>query len=85
MRRSVLLAAAIVILGGVLFSIRIVTATQYPELLLSQGIEEMGRGEYERALERFKMAALCLLMYLISVFFACDGFNVTIYNYLESP
>jgi len=57
MRRSVSLAAAMVILGGVLFSIRIVKATQYPELLLSQGIEEMGRGEYERALERFKRAA----------------------------
>jgi Flp pilus assembly protein TadD len=57
MRRSVLLAMAVVILGGVLFSIRIVKATQYPELLLSQGIEEMGREEYEKALERFKKAA----------------------------
>lgn len=57
MTRSVLLVAAIAILGGVLFSVRIVKATQYPELFLSQGIEEMGRGEYEKALEKFKRAA----------------------------
>jgi len=56
MRRSVSLAAAIVILGGTLFSSRIAKASQYFELLLSQGIEEMGRGEYEKALERFKRA-----------------------------
>ena len=51
------MAAAMVILGGVLFSNRIVKATQYPELLISQGIEKMGRGEYEKAIERFKRAA----------------------------
>lgn len=57
MTRSVLLAAVMAILGGVLFSVRIVKATQYPELFLSQGIEEMGRGEYRKALERFERAA----------------------------
>jgi hypothetical protein len=57
MRRSVLLAVAMVILGGMLFCIRNTKASQYIELLLSQGIEEMGRGEYEKALERFRRAA----------------------------
>jgi tetratricopeptide (TPR) repeat protein len=57
MRRSVLLAVAMVILGGMLFSNRIVKASQYSELLLSQGIGEMGRGEYEKAVEWFKRAA----------------------------
>ena len=51
------MVAAIVILGGMLFSSRIVKASQYTELLLSQGIEAMGRGEYGKALERFKIAA----------------------------
>jgi tetratricopeptide (TPR) repeat protein len=51
------LAVAMVILGGMLFSNRIVKASQYSEILLSQGIGEMGRGEYEKALERFKRAA----------------------------
>jgi len=57
MRRSITLAAAIVIFGGMLFASRIVKATEYPELLISQGIREMSRGEYEKALERFKRAA----------------------------
>ncbi len=52
-----MLAGAMAILGGVLFSVRVVKATQYPELILSQGIEEMGKGEYEKALEKFKRAA----------------------------
>ncbi len=45
-----MLAVAMVILGGMLFCIRNTKASQYVELLLSQGIEEMGRGEYEEAL-----------------------------------
>ena len=51
------MAVAMVILGGMLFSHRIVKASQYSEILLSQGIGEMGRGEYEKALERFKRVA----------------------------
>lgn len=56
MRRSLSLVAAIVMLGGVLLSLRTVGASQYVELLLSRGIEEMSRGEYGKALERFQRA-----------------------------
>lgn len=56
MRRSLWLVAAIVMLGGVLLSLRTVGASQYVELLLSRGIEEMSRGEYEKALEKFQRA-----------------------------
>ncbi len=57
MRKSFSLVAVMVILGGMIFSNRIVKASQYPELLLSKGIEAMGRGEYGKALESFKRAA----------------------------
>ncbi len=57
MRTSVWLAAAVVICGGMLFSNRVVRASQYYELLLSQGIEAVARGEYRMALEKFKRAA----------------------------
>jgi Flp pilus assembly protein TadD len=57
MRKSFSLVAVIVILGGMIFVNRIVKASQYPELLLSKGIEAMGRGEYGKAVERFKRAA----------------------------
>jgi len=57
MRKSFSLVAVIVMLGGVLLSLRTVEASQYVELLLSQGIEEMGKGAYEKALEKLQRAA----------------------------
>jgi Flp pilus assembly protein TadD len=57
MRRSITLAAVLVMLGGMLFANKMAKATEYPELLISQGIREMNRGGYHKALERFSRAA----------------------------
>ena len=57
MRSSITVATVLVILGGMLSANKIVKATEYPELLISQGIREMNRGEYDKAVERFKRAA----------------------------